>query len=66
MLKILYKQDGAIEAKEYADGAEFIANQQFEVPDLEESLEITSASLDDKELDFGDKTVSGLYHFLIK
>lgn len=64
MLVIKYKNNGAESTKEYQKVEEFIGAQYREVPDLQDYFQIVSVSIDGKEIELTDKTVSGLFSYL--
>ncbi|WP_099974839.1 hypothetical protein [Lactobacillus terrae] len=67
MLNIVYLLDGNVKnVAEYKSTDQFVANQQLEVPDFEDSLKILKVSIDGKTVDLVDSTISGLYNYLIE
>lgn len=69
MLKITYIgggiEKGVRKVAEYDDSAQFVANQQLEVPDFEDYLKIVEVTDDGKKLDLSESTMHGLYNYLI-
>lgn len=69
MLKITYIgggiEKGVIKVAEYDNSAQFVANQQLEVPDFEDYLKIVEVTDDGKKLDLSESTMHGLYNYLI-
>lgn len=69
MLKINYigggMEKGLKKTAEYENSAQFVANQQLEVPDFEDYLRITEVTEDGKKLDLKESTMHGLYNYLI-
>lgn len=48
----------------YKSADDFIANQQLEVPDLEDYYKVLSVTLDNQPIQLNDATVYGLYNYL--
>ncbi|GAY73906.1 hypothetical protein [Lentilactobacillus kosonis] len=61
MLEITYKNGSSLSKISYNSVEDFIANQRLETPDLEDYYEITSVTIDGKELQLSDSTILGLY-----
>lgn len=61
MLEITYKNGSSSSKISYNSVEDFIANQRLETPDLEDYYEITSVTIDGKELQLSDSTILGLY-----
>lgn len=64
MLVIKYVNGQNSAEKIYQKAAEFVANQQLEVPDFEDYVQITEVTLDGKPLTLDDATMRGLYNYL--
>lgn len=64
MLVIKYVNGQNSAEKIYQKAAEFVANQQLEVPDFEDYVQITEVTLDGKTLTLADATMRGLYNYL--
>ncbi|WP_283679144.1 hypothetical protein [Lentilactobacillus sp. Marseille-Q4993] len=64
MLDIKYNDGHSDHTISYKSPQDFVANQQLEVPDLEDYYEIKSATVDGKTVDLTDSTISGLYNLL--
>ena len=64
MLVIKYVNGQNSAEKIYQKAAEFVANQQLEVPDFEDYVQITEVTLDGKPLTLADATMRGLYNYL--
>lgn len=64
MLVIQYVSGQTSAEKVYQKAAEFVANQQLEVPDFEDYVQIKQVTLDDKPLTLTDATMRGLYNYL--
>lgn len=64
MLVIKYVNGQNSAEKIYQKAAEFVANQQLEVPDFEDYVQITEVTLDGKLLTLADATMRGLYNYL--
>lgn len=64
MLVIKYVNGQNSAEKIYQKAAEFVANQQLEVPDFEDYVQITEVTLDGKPLALADTTMRGLYNYL--
>lgn len=64
MLVIKYVNGQNNAEKIYQKAAEFVANQQLEVPDFEDYVQITEVTLDGKPLTLADATMRGLYNYL--
>lgn len=65
MLKIAYQDaSGREETITYKSASEFIANQQLEVPDLEDYYKVNLATVDDQPIQLSDSTIYGLYNQL--
>ncbi|SPS04116.1 hypothetical protein [Latilactobacillus sakei] len=64
MLVIKYVNGQSSAEKIYQKAAEFVANQQLEVPDFEDYVQITEVTLDGKPLTLDDATMRGLYNYL--
>lgn len=64
MLVIKYVNGQNSAEKIYQKAAEFVANQQLEVPDFEDYVQITEVTLDGKPLTLADTTMRGLYNYL--
>lgn len=64
MLVIKYVNGQNSVEKIYQKAAEFVANQQLEVPDFEDYVQITEVTLDGKPLTLADTTMRGLYNYL--
>lgn len=64
MLVIQYVSGQTSAEKVYQKAAEFVANQQLEVPDFEDYVQIKQVTLDDKPLNLTDATMRGLYNYL--
>ncbi|WP_436667370.1 hypothetical protein [Latilactobacillus sakei] len=64
MLVIKYVNGQNSAEKIYQKAAEFVANQQLEVPDFEDYVQITEVTLDGKPLTLDDTTMRGLYNYL--
>ena len=64
MLLIQYVSGQTSAEKVYQKAAEFVANQQLEVPDFEDYVQIKQVTLDDKPLTLTDATMRGLYNYL--
>ncbi|MDR7923350.1 hypothetical protein [Latilactobacillus sakei] len=64
MLVIKYVNGQNSAEKIYQKAAEFVANQQLEVPDFEDYVQIAEVTLDGKPLTLDDATMRGLYNYL--
>ncbi|MCY9807432.1 hypothetical protein OXT66_07785 [Lentilactobacillus senioris] len=64
MLEIVYTDGGEPAEINYASAKDFVANQQLEVPDLEDYYVVVDAAVDGKPIELTDKTIFGLYNFL--
>ncbi|QFP79420.1 hypothetical protein [Latilactobacillus graminis] len=64
MLVIKYVNGQNSAEKTYKKAAEFVANQQLEVPDFEDYVQITQVTLDGKPITLADTTMRGLYNYL--
>lgn len=64
MLVIKYVNGQNSAEKIYQKAAEFVANQQLEVPDSEDYVQIAEVTLDGKPLTLDDATMRGLYNYL--
>lgn len=64
MLKIIYTDGGEPQEITYASAADFVANQQLEVPDLEDYYIVKEASIDGQPVKLTDQTILGLYNLL--
>lgn len=64
MLEIVYTDGGEPEEITYDSAKDFVANQQLEVPDLEDYYVVVEATIDGKPVELTDKTVFGLYNLL--
>lgn len=64
MLVIKYVNGQNSAEKIYQKAAEFVANQQLEVPYFEDYVQITEVILDGKPLTLADATMRGLYNYL--
>nr|WP_233993428.1 hypothetical protein [Latilactobacillus sakei] len=64
MLVIKYVNGQNSAEKIYQKAAEFVANQQLEVPDFEDYVQITEVTFDGKPLTLADATMRGLYNYL--
>lgn len=69
MLKITYigggMEKGLKKVAEYDSSAQFVANQQLDVPDFEDYLKIVEATDNGKKLELPESTMHGLYNYLI-
>lgn len=66
MLVITYELNGAEKEKTYPAANDFVAAQLKEVPDLPDYYHVVKATVDGKELELSDKTISGLFNYLNK
>ncbi|MDT2736956.1 hypothetical protein P7H00_07430 [Enterococcus pseudoavium] len=66
MLVITYSLNDSKEEKTYASAKDFIAAQLKEVPDLPDYYHVVQVTLDGKEIDLADKSISGLFNYLNK
>lgn len=64
MLVIQYVNGQTNAEKVYQKAAEFVANQQLEVPDFEDYVVIKQVTLDGQTLTLSDATMRGLYDYL--
>lgn len=64
MLKIVYTDGGEQQTITYPSASAFVANQQLEVPDLEDFYVVVSATVDGKPVELTDNTILGLYNQL--
>lgn len=64
MLVIQYVNGQTNAEKVYQKAAEFVANQQLEVPDFEDYVAIKQVTLDGQQLTLADATMRGLYNYL--
>ncbi|MGF7436816.1 hypothetical protein [Lentilactobacillus senioris] len=64
MLEIVYTDGGEPAEISYASAKDFVANQQLEVPDLEDYYVVVDATINGKPIELEDKTILGLYNFL--
>ncbi|MGO2832206.1 MAG: hypothetical protein ACTIBE_07240 [Latilactobacillus curvatus] len=64
MLVIQYVNGQTNAEKVYQKAAEFVANQQLEVPDFEDYVAIKQVTLDGQPLTLADATMRGLYNYL--
>ena len=66
MLVITYELNDSKKEKTYTAANDFVAAQVKEVPDLPDYYRMVSATVDGKELNLSDKTISGLFNYLNK
>lgn len=66
MLVITYELNGSQKEKTYTNANDFVAAQLKEVPDLPDYYHVVKATMDSKEIDLTDKTISGLFNYLNK
>lgn len=64
MLVIQYVNGQTDAEKVYQKAAEFVANQQLEVPNFEDYVVIKQVTLDGQPLTLADATMRGLYDYL--
>lgn len=64
MLVITYELNDLEKEKTYNSANDFIAAQLKEVPDLPDYYHVQKATVDGKEIDLTDKTISGLFNYL--
>ena len=65
MLKISYKPstDSKEMKKEYETVNDFLQGQYLEVPPLQDHFVVTTVTLDGKEIEMPDQTISGLFNY---
>lgn len=66
MLVITYELNDSEKEKTYASTNDFVAAQLKEVPDLPDYYHVVKATVDGKEINLDDKTISGLFNYLNK
>lgn len=66
MLVITYELNDSEKEKTYASANDFVAAQLKEVPDLPDYYHVVNATVDGKEINLDDKTISGLFNYLNK
>ncbi|HHC8503843.1 TPA: hypothetical protein ACN287_000327 [Enterococcus faecium] len=68
MLKISYKPstDSKEMKKEYETVNDFLQGQYLEVPPLQDHFVVTTVTLDGKEIEMPDQTISGLFNYFNK
>ena len=66
MLAITYELNGSQKEKTYTNANDFVAAQLKEVPDLPDYYHVVKATVEGKEIDLTDKTISGLFNYLNK
>lgn len=68
MLKISYKPstDSKEMKKEYETVNDFLQWQYLEVPPLQDHFVVTTVTLDGKEIEMPDQTISGLFNYFNK
>lgn len=64
MLVITYELNDSEKEKTYPSANDFVATQLKEVPDLPDYYHVVRATIDGKEVDLTDKTISGLFNYL--
>lgn len=64
MLVITYELNDSEKEKTYSSANDFVAAQLKEVPDLPDYYHVVRATIDGKEVDLTDKTISGLFNYL--
>ncbi len=68
MLKISYKPstDSKEMKIEYETVNDFLQGQYLEVPPLQDHFVVTTVTLDGKEIEMPDQTISGLFNYFNK
>lgn len=66
MLEIHYIEGQNKQVKTYPAPADFVRQQQLEVPDFEDYTKLTSVTIDGRPVTLTDATMGGLYNYLIK
>lgn len=66
MLEIHYLEGQNEQLKTYPASADFVRQQQLEVPDFEDYTKITKVTVDGSALALTDATMGGLYNYLIQ
>lgn len=66
MLVITYELNDSEKEKTYTSANDFVAAQLKEVPDLPDYYHVVNATVDGKEINLDDKTISGLFNYLNK
>ncbi|MDK1728526.1 hypothetical protein [Dellaglioa algida] len=64
MLVINYVHGKELQAT-YKTAAAFVAMMELEVPEFEDYYEITKVTEDGTEIDISDKTMGGLFNYLL-
>ncbi|KRK40436.1 hypothetical protein FC07_GL000444 [Loigolactobacillus bifermentans DSM 20003] len=66
MLEIHYLEGQNEQTKTYPAPADFVRQQQLEVPDFEDYTKLTKVTVDGEPLALTDATMGGLYNYFIQ
>lgn len=64
MLVVTYELNDSEKEKTYSSANDFVAAQLKEVPDLPDYYHVVRATIDGKEVELTEKTISGLFNYL--